>query len=120
MALFSRDVGNQYESEAQRFLEKQNIVLIEANYHCRHGEIDLIMKDEDFIVFIEVKYRKDANHGAAAEMVTPAKQKKIIRTAQHFLMCNPRYQNFACRFDVIAFDGDNAHSINWLRSAFIE
>ena len=120
MGLLSREYGNHYELEALKLLKKKKLVLVKQNYHCRYGEIDLIMTDNHCLVFIEVKFRKDNQHGWAAETVTSAKQKKIILAAKHFLMTHSKYQNYACRFDVIAFDGDNSDSIDWLESAFIE
>ena len=71
--------------------------------------------DDKTLIFIEVKYRKSANFGTAQEMVSKSKQQKIINTANIFLEQNPQYQNYECRFDVIAI---NNNDIEWIKSAF--
>ncbi|WP_233520519.1 YraN family protein [Flocculibacter collagenilyticus] len=109
--------GDYYESLALNHLKKHGYRLIEANYNTRFGEIDLIVKNDDSLVFVEVRYRKNDHHGSAAESVTPSKQKKIIKTAQHFLT-QFNLTDTACRFDVIAFSGDNSQPLQWHQNAF--
>lgn len=87
-------------------------MLVERNFRCKGGEIDLIMQQGDVLVFIEVRLRADRSHGGAAASVTPAKQRKLILAAQHYLQ---RYRmQPACRFDVIAIDGGE---IDWIANA---
>ncbi len=108
-------LGAFYEKEALRFLQDQGLSLIAENYRCNLGEIDLIMKDNNDVVFIEVKYRKADAFGGGAASVTLNKQQKVIKAAQHFLLQNNLSNKVPCRFDVIVFDQNN---INWLKSAF--
>jgi putative endonuclease len=77
--------GLSYENKARRFLNRQGLIFIDRNYHCRMGEIDLIMEDADTIVFIEVRYRKSELFGGAMASVTPKKQQRVIKAAQHYL-----------------------------------
>ena len=84
------------------------------NFRCRSGEIDLIVKDGKYLVFVEVKYRSDEAQGGALAAVDWRKQRKISQTAQFFLK---RYHlgEPPCRFDVVAIDGEN---IQWIKNAF--
>ena len=110
------DIGNKAELEACKFLLSQNVKIIEQNFKALpYGEIDIIAIDKGTLVFIEVKYRKSANFGTAQEMVNRAKQQKIINTANIFLEQNLQYQNYECRFDVIAI---NNNDIEWIKHAF--
>lgn len=112
--------GKDAEKQAEKFLSQKSLKLIERNYHCRFGEIDLIMLDKDTLAFIEVRFRSTNNYGGAAASVTPFKQKKIIKAAQHFLNKNPKYSHKNCRFDVIAYEYDAAPSEPlWYKGAFI-
>ncbi len=90
-------------------------MILEHNYRCRFGEIDLIAKDGQYLVFIEVKYRKDGLSGRSLEAVTPAKQRVIGRVAQLYLTVQYRNENVPCRFDVIGIDGDRLY---WEKNAF--
>ena len=87
------------EDAACRYLRRHGYIILGRNYSCRMGEIDIIARKGRYIVFAEVKLRKDANHGAAMEFVTPAKQRRILTTAQLWLMENPTDRQ--PRFDVI-------------------
>ena len=114
------DVGQQSEAQALRYLRRRGLRLLERNYRCRQGEIDLIMRDGDVVVFIEVRYRGSRQFGGAAASVTHAKQQRIITAAQHCLAVNPSMAERACRFDVVAIEpaADGASRIEWLRDAF--
>ncbi|MDH3354766.1 MAG: YraN family protein [Chromatiales bacterium] len=107
-------IGHDAETAAINYLQQQGLTLTERNYHCRRGEIDIIMDDADTLVFVEVKYRQSPRFGSASEMVTPQKQKKIITTALHYLQQNKLEQ--ACRFDVVAISPDTG--VEWIKSAF--
>jgi len=105
-------IGQVGEDAALVRLRQHGLALVERNFRCKGGEIDLIMRDGDALVFVEVRKRADAMHGGAAASVTPAKQKRLIVAAQHYLQ---RYRMPpACRFDVIAIDGDD---LVWLKNA---
>lgn len=96
-----RDVGIKGEEIALSFLYSLGYFLLEKNFRCRFGEIDLIMKDEDVIVFVEVKTRRNLLFGLPQESVHPAKQAKIRRLAQYYL-ASKRMKDSPLRFDVMA------------------
>lgn len=106
-----REIGTAFEKRAVLFLEKNGFEIVETNYYCKQGEIDIIAKDNTYIVFVEVKYRKDSYEGASLEAVTPAKQRHIVRSARAFLYQKRYPEETPCRFDVIAFEGDTLHHI---------
>jgi putative endonuclease len=109
--------GEEAEQLARHHLEKQGLKWIESNYRTKHGEIDLIMQDRVNLVFVEVRYRRNDRFGRASESVTPAKQRKLIATASHYLM---KYRkDTPCRFDIIGItDNREGTSIEWVRDAF--
>jgi putative endonuclease len=104
---------------ALRYLQHQGLRLLERNFRCPCGELDLVMQTDSCIVVIEVRYRSNANFGGAAATVTAKKQQRIIKTTQLLLQKKPRYQELSVRFDVVAISGnlDNAE-IKWLPHAF--
>ena len=114
-----RAAGDSFEQRACAELEDAGLRLLTRNYTTRHGELDLVMRDGDTVVFVEVRYRKSASHGDAATSVTLSKQGKLISAAQHWLAAHPQHARRACRFDVVTYDGP-AHTIrqDWLRGAF--
>lgn len=104
--------GDAAEERALQFLQEQGLELVERNFRCKGGEIDLIMRERNTLVFVEVRKRADSRYGGAAASVTGRKQARLTIAAHTFLQ---RYRMPpACRFDVIAMDGD---VINWLRNA---
>ena len=121
-----RSRGDEAENLAYSYLLKQGLTLVEKNYNTRAGEVDLIMRDKkdlETLIFIEVRYRKNADFGGAAASVTPKKQQRIIKAA---LAYQQQYApQSSMRFDVVAIEGDNINrklskdiSINWIVSAF--
>ncbi|EKF47893.1 UPF0102 protein [Acinetobacter nosocomialis] len=102
--LVAQQLGQWAEQTALKLLKEQNYEWVASNYHSRRGEVDLIVKRGNELIFVEVKARGQGNYGQACEMVTLSKQKKIIKTAMRFLQRYPSYQDFYCRFDVICFD----------------
>jgi putative endonuclease len=114
----TRKVGEEAERLAQRFLEQKGLTLINRNYHCRRGEIDLIMRDGNFLVFIEVRYRKNDIYGSAAESVTKQKQRRLLASAGYYLQNEKLYENISCRFDVITVSGQYNPQIEWIKDAF--
>ena len=89
------------ERLASGHLERQGYRILERNFRCRMGEIDLIARRGSELVFAEVKLRKDASHGEAREFVTAAKQRKLLLTAEYYLSARPWAQDLQARFDVI-------------------
>ena len=114
----SHDIGAQAEDLALQYLQQQGLSVVNRNYHCRQGEIDLIMVDTNTLVFIEVRYRKSAKFGGALESVNYTKQKRIIQTAQHYLQ-QPTPSHNSCRFDVVAINANQPKpEIIWIKDAF--
>lgn len=102
----NRKIGSEYEQKTIEKLEKIGYQIIEKNYWCRIGEIDVIAKQGGYLVFIEVKYRKNDKKGSAAEAVTFAKQTKIKKVAKYYLMTHFYKSEASIRFDVVAIDGE--------------
>ena len=116
----SKDRGDVAEKIAETYIRKQQLKILDANYKSRWGEIDLIALDNDILVFIEIRYRKSTNYGAALETVDSSKQHRIIKTAQYFLLNNPQYEKLDARFDLIALTGElKKPDIEWFKAAFI-
>lgn len=114
-----RAAGDVFEQRACAELERAGLKLLARNYTTRYGELDLVMRDHDAIVFVEVRYRKSASHGDASASVTPSKQAKLIKAAQQWLASHPQHTQRACRFDVMSYDGPtDAVRREWLRGAF--
>jgi putative endonuclease len=112
--------GKKAEEIAGKLLSQQQLKILEKNYTCRSGEIDLIMLDEDELVFVEVKARKKNQHGYAAEFVDKNKQKRLITTAKKYLTEKPEHSNRMCRFDVFEINnfGAKDNDYNWIKDAF--
>ena len=109
--------GQEAETLACHLLKKNQLKLVSKNYHCRYGEIDLIMQDGKTLVFVEVRYRKSAVFGGALESINKSKQNKLRLTAQHYLQ-NTGAKNNA-RFDVVLLSSlTDPDSIEWIKSAF--
>lgn len=103
--------GEAGEESALQYLQQQGLTLVERNFRCKGGEIDLIMQDCNALVFVEVRKRADHRYGGAAASVTARKQARLVIAAQTFLQ---RYRTPpACRFDVVAIDGEVMH---WLKN----
>jgi putative endonuclease len=114
-----RATGDEFEQRACGELERAGLHVLARNYHTRRGELDLIMRDGDTIVFVEVRYRRSAGHGDAATSVTPTKQARLILAAQQWLSAHPEHARRTCRFDVVSYDGPaGATQQAWLRGAF--
>jgi len=113
--------GLAYEKIARKHLECAGLKPVDDNFRSRYGEIDLIMLDQNTLVFIEVKYRQNDSHGTAAECVTHSKQKKIIKCAETYLS-RKNLWHLESRFDVVAispaFNFFSKHNIQWHKGAF--
>lgn len=102
--------GAAWEQTALAHLKRHGLVLVEANFACKGGEVDLVMRDGDTLVFVEVRQRADDAHGGAAASVTPAKVRRLVRAARTYLL---RFDEApACRFDLVAID---AGALEWLQ-----
>ncbi|MDO1529517.1 YraN family protein [Fulvimonas sp. R45] len=114
-----RAAGAAFEQRACVELERAGLKLLARNYTTRHGELDLVMRDRDTVVFVEVRYRVRAGHGDATTSVTRGKQDRLIRAAQLWLAAHPQHAQRPCRFDVVGYDGPAADArMQWLRGAF--
>lgn len=114
--------GAEAEALAERFLYRQGMRLVERNYRCRAGEIDLVMLDAgdpatDQLVFVEVRFRPPGALVSAIETVDERKQHKVIQAARHFLMNNPAFEEHPCRFDVIGVEALDEEP-QWIANAF--
>ncbi len=107
-------VGDAAEKRARKFLKQQGLKFITSNYRSRYGEIDLIMSQQETLVFIEVRLRTNRYYGSGAESVTLAKQRRIIQTAQQYLQQECPSPWAACRFDVVSIGA----SMDWIQDAF--
>lgn len=111
--------GDDAETLACQFLQQQGLSLLARNYRCRRGEIDLIMRDSDNLIFVEVRYRRRAHYGSALESVDRFKQARISRCASQYLQQYPAWARHPARFDVIALAAHvRGIEIDWIRSAF--
>ena len=110
-----REVGKIFESKAKKYLEDNGYDIIETNYYCKLGEIDIIAENEGYLCFIEVKYR-DANSVAKGLFaVNKLKQKTIYNVAKVYMLAKKIKEDTACRFDVVSIDGNE---ITLIKNAF--
>lgn len=109
--------GRAGEDEAARFLTERGLSIVARNVRAGGGEIDLVAGDGGAVVFVEVKWRRDASRGTPAEAVTPLKRRKLLSAARAWLAENPSGASRDVRFDVVAIEGD-AKKIDWIRGAF--
>jgi putative endonuclease len=111
-------IGKYAEQLAETYLNQRGLKLLQRNYLCRGGEIDLIMTDNGTLVFVEVRYRKHQMFGGAAASVDQRKQQRLLLAARHYLQQH-QAGNRPCRFDVVAIspgaDGQNA--VEWISNA---
>ncbi len=106
--------GAQAEQVAAQYLQKSGLKLVQANFHSRFGEIDLILRDGETLVFAEVRQRSRGDFGGAAASIDAHKQKRLILTAQHYL--STLAHTPPCRFDAVLLDA--ADNIEWVKNAF--
>ncbi len=108
------EIGADAEQMALHFLTTRGFREVRSNFHSKAGEIDLIVARDELLVFVEVRYRQNTLHGTPAETITPTKIKRIVRTAEFFLLTHPEFQDRSFRFDVIAI----TDQIDWIENAF--
>lgn len=111
----TREIGARKEEIACSFLVKNGVTIRERNFRCKQGEIDIIGYDGEYLVFFEVKYRKDASKGSALEAVGYGKQQKICKVSDYYRMIHHCPFDTPVRYDVIAIDGEE---IQWIQNAF--
>jgi putative endonuclease len=116
----TKAVGDEAEALALAYLQRQGLMLVQRNYRlaggpfARGAELDLILREADgTLVFVEVRSRAGSGHGGALGSVTPAKQRRLVRAAMHYLLRLPSLP--PCRFDVVAIE---AGCIDWVKAAF--
>ncbi len=115
----SNHTGKIAEGIAAQYLTKQGLKLIDRNFHCRFGEIDLIGFDKEILTFIEVRYRKNEQYLAVVETIDQHKCRKLIITSEYYLTQHKNYRSYQCRYDVIVITGElNKPVIEWIKNAF--
>ncbi len=118
--LNKRQLGSVWEKKAVEYLVQNGCTIIDANYRCRLGEIDIIMQDGGTTCFVEVKYRTSGQYGSAIEAVNHNKRQRIRKAAVYYLTERLHTENIACRFDVLGFDTDELGNVNitYIKNAF--
>lgn len=111
-----KEAGSAGEHAALGYLQNAGLKLVQRNFRCRRGEIDLVMMDGATLVLVEVRYRSSAQFGGAAASVTWRKQRRLVNAAEHLLMRRADLRRHPARFDVIAIAPDQ---IEWIRGAFL-
>lgn len=115
----SLERGKEVEDFVLSYLAREKFSLLERNFHCKRGELDLIMMDRDELVFVEVRYRGSVDFGDGIESVDRYKQRKLRIAAETWLQRNPQITFRGCRFDVISVSGKSPnYQIEWIDDAF--
>ena len=110
-----REIGTQFEQRAADYLKKNGYIILDQNFRCKTGEIDLIAENEGYLCFIEVKYRSTLKNGFPSEAITPWKIRRITRTAQFYMLLKQLPQDTPCRFDAVVI---LEHEISLIKNAF--
>lgn len=116
-----KQLGDAFETSAASWLEARGWRILARNVVCKCGELDIVARDGDFLVFVEVRARSNSRYASAAGSVDRRKQQRVLRSAQWFLQQQPQWANLPCRFDVITFEPRQSatHSEpTWIRAAF--
>jgi putative endonuclease len=115
--------GEDAEAACCHYLRAQGLKLVDKNFSCRHGEVDIIMLDKKILVFVEVRFRKNNSFGGGLQSITPAKQLKLRKTAELYLQQHPQHKN--ARIDVVSMSKKNQTDHNkqeyifeWITNAF--
>ena len=114
-------LGTEAELWAQMFLEQQGFKTVTQNFRTPQGEIDLIMRDKNTLVFIEVRLRSNSSHGGAKDSINYAKQQRLTKAARSYLQAEGLWDRVQCRFDAICLDkhpDGNQYQVEWIRNAF--
>ena len=116
--LSKKDTGIFYEQQACRFLERQGLFVLDKNVKLKCGELDIIMQDGSSIVFVEVKFRKNAMFGGATSSISKKQQRNLLNTAHLWLVKQKRSATHTeFRFDAIVFEG-TSDAVNWIKNIF--
>ena len=116
---YQHTLGKKAEEAACQYLQKADLALIEKNFTCRYGEIDLIMKDEEIYVFTEIRLRNSQDFTNSLESITKAKQARIIKAATIYLLEKNLWNKTRCRFDVVGMiQKNNEFQFDWIKNAF--
>ncbi len=114
--------GQQAEQFAQQYLRRQKLKVVETNYKTTRGEIDIIARDGDILVFVEVRLRSHSGFGGAAESIDKHKRRRVIFAASHYLQSHGLWDKVDCRFDTLCLapnpDNRAAYHVEWLPAAF--
>ena len=111
-----KSLGALAEQAAAEFLRGRGLRLLQQNYRCRFGEIDLILQDGDTLVFAEVRLRSRDDFGGAAASINAAKRSRLVRAARHYLAGLGGMP--PCRFDAVLLQDAEGRNVEWLRNAF--
>ncbi|MEG2441064.1 MAG: YraN family protein [Acetivibrio sp.] len=106
-----RALGFEKEKLAAQFLEEKGYQVLEKNFYSHFGELDLICKKEEYLVFVEVKYRKELAYGYPLEAVSYRKQQCLLKTARYYLYKNKIEEETPCRFDMVSILGEKINII---------
>lgn len=101
----TRQIGDYHEVLAEEYLECNGYRILERNFRCKLGEVDIIAMHQDALVFVEVKYRASAEHGYPSDAVNYKKQIRISNVASYYVYTHKQYINRSCRFDVVSIIG---------------
>ena len=115
VSINKRTTGGGYENIAAAYLIKNRVTILEMNFRCKTGEIDIIGRDDDYLVFFEVKYRNSLQMGSPKEAVDYRKMKKICRVSDYYRLIHHLDESTPIRYDVISIKGEE---IEWVRNAF--
>jgi len=115
--VWRRKLGDRGERRAEAWLVRQGLRPVARNWSCRHGEIDLVMRDGEVLVFVEVRLRSPRGYASGAESVDRHKQRRLAQAASAFLAAHPAFHQSPCRFDVIGIAGADGE-LDWIRGAF--
>jgi putative endonuclease len=117
---FNLRKGLRYEARARDYLLAHGLRLLEANFRCRFGEIDLIMEHADCVCFVEVRYRESLDYGGASASITRVKQRRIVKAALFYLSRHTRLAQRALRFDALLLqrEADDRLGFDWIQNAF--
>lgn len=117
------DQGARYEALAAQWLQGRGLYIEQRNFCCKAGEIDIIAREDNTLVFVEVRWRRNPRFASAAASVDRRKQQRLLRTAQFFLQRHPQLTKMPCRFDVVAIEPRQSTddiAVQWIRSAFTQ
>ena len=114
------DAGLYWEDVVARHLRARGLAIIKRRYRCRLGELDLVCRDAETLVVVEVRARSRNRFASSAASVDVRKRRRIIQATRHLLMRHPELSGLAIRFDVFAVDGIDSEppTLNWIKNAF--